>query len=476
MKVQVNPRNQCLNNIVLQLLGKTKSFLHKYFIYCRTRIYTMIINTIHGQFDITQSLFEEIVRNNPEWILLEDDETTQKINYDVALKLMQDEPKKSGQAMGLVYKLLKDGGLTQDQFNQFKREKRKLEKSMAEKEKQKVNTPSTNIDDNSESNINNDENNDELQNTQNKQNMVNNVDNSLKVIRQIQEFNRDQELHKQIKEAERLALNIVKRVKILIQKYVGIGGSHVASTPSFNTYNATNNPTGANDDTQQTTDISLKAESVNNDLNSVLNEEESANDNQPNQTTEPTVNQTGVYSPSSDWQRRIKTGAQLALGGFSITPLFGTRDQAGKALKYYKSALRTSDTSKIDNMITLLFELNFKNDIKIADEYAEERKKFENMVYSFLHNVVYKLEVNNDKHYDNILRVIRGDPALRDIFDINFTYTKQQMNTEENVISYRNKTDKIVDLILVSQPIFYQGKKVMKTIGDALAQGRNLTA
>ena len=127
-------------------------------------------------------------------------------------------------------------------------------------------------------------------------------------------------------------------------------------------------------------------------------------------------------------------------------------------------------------MITLLFELNFKNDIKIADEYAEERKKFENMVYSFLHNVVYKLEVNNDKHYDNILRVIRGDPALRDIFDINFTYTKQQMNTEENVISYRNKTDKIVYLILVSQPIFYQGKKVMKTIGDALAQGRNLTA
>lgn len=433
----------------------------------------MIINTIHGQFDITQSLFEEIMRNNPEWILLEDDETTQKLNLQTIFQDMQEHPENRHQWLEVAKSQLRnDGGLTQEQIDELESVVRQLDDELANKKEQTVNNNLTTDMDDNVNNNNNKSNEDD----KNSQNIINNVDNRLTVIRQMQELNRDQELHKQIKEAERLAINIVKRVKILIQKYVGIAGSHVASTPSFNTYNTTNNPTGANNDTQQTTDISLKAESVNNDLNSVLNEEESANDNQPIQTTELTVNQTGVYNPSSDWQRRVKTGAQLALGGFSITPLFGTRDQAGKALKYYKSALRPTDDSKIDNMITLLFDLNFKNDIKIADEYVDERKKFENMVYSFLHNVVYKLEVNNDKHYDNILRVIRGDPALRDIFDINFTYTKQQMNTEENVISYRNKTDKIVDLILVSQPIFYQGKKVMKTIGDALAQGRNLTA
>ena len=309
MKVQVNPRNQCLNNIVLQLLGKTKSFLHKYFIYCRTRIYTMIINTIHGQFDITQSLFEEIMRNNPEWILLEADKATQEANDQIMFNYLKAHPDDYENVYQYTTTMHK-----QDDKEISDQGYRKIAKLYAKMK-------------------NHDE---ELKNPNGKKDgfrqFVLNTEgpNALakasmpQIVQMIQKFNRNQELHKQIQEAETLATGVIKRVKDVIQRYSGLAGSHISGTKSqFNTYdktkegNTANNnvePQQPNNKTQQ-----VKVENVEWDDMEIMNEEVAQNI-QP--TSEPVMNPTGTYKTTSGTPRKVKTALQQAFGGFAIEPLF----------------------------------------------------------------------------------------------------------------------------------------------------------
>ena len=420
------------------------------------------VNTINGKFNISESLFEEIMKNNPE--LLEDDNATRRSNEQLIMNDYRIHPETASEwSKEYIDKLYKEGGLTKKGYQNLRRQLGRLNQyrhNLNDDEKQKDFVGfSKSIDSQNPQDI-------DSQNPQD-------------IFGQIRGMNNNAELHNQIKEAERLAANIVKRVKILIQKYVGIGGTNVSATPSFNTYsgNTANNPANTNvepprpnNDNQNVDANVMKTE------NGEQVTEEVAEDISNSSPSTQTTSSINYYQPSSKSGRKIKSGIQLALGGFAITPLFGTRDQAGKAIKYYKSSIRKTKKSLIDDMIDNLFQLKFHTKGKIPSDYQEDVKKFENMAYSFLHNVVYKLEVNNDKHYENVLRVIRGDPALKDLFDINYVYTKQQMDTNENVISYRNKNDQIVDLLLVSRPVFYQGKKIMQNIGNILTQGRNLTA
>ena len=458
MKVQVNPRNQCLNNIVLQLLGKTKSFLHKYFIYCRTRIYTMIINTIHGQFDITQSLFEEIMRNNPEWILLEADKSTQEANDHIMFNYLKAHPDDYENAYQYTTKMHK-----QDDKEISDQGYRKIAKFYAKMK-------------------NHDE---ELKNPNGKKDgfrqFVLNTEgpNALakasmpQIVQMIQKFNRNQELHKQIQEAETLAIGVIKRVKDVIQTYAGLAGSHISGSKSqFNTYDKTkegntvnNNTTTPSKSGTPTKEVMVAHVEQNDDK--ILNEEDTQN---TTTTSEPVMNPTGTYKTTSGTPRKVKTALQQAFGGFAIEPLFKNVNQAGKALKYYKASChKNNGKSLIDDMIDLMFYIKFDNEEQIDKKYQKELKKFESMVYSFLHNVVYKLEINNIQHYDNVMQIIRGDPTLNDMFNVNYNYTRQQFDTKENVIMFRNKQDSIVDFLLVARPLLYQGRKLAKGVIDAFS-------
>lgn len=420
----------------------------------------MIINTIHGQFDITQSLFEEIMRNNPEWILLEDDETTQKINLDTIYKDIKIHPEnlrkwfnaaKSGSLKGV--------GLTQEEIDEFIRvhdeELSELFRQNAMKRRQETNdTSNTSTENNEETET------------------IENPD-MPKIIQMIQKFNRDQELHKQIQEAETLATGVIKRVKDVIQTYAGLAGSHISGTKSqFNTYDKTkegntvnNNTTTPSKSGTQTKEVMVAHVEQNDDK--ILNEEDTQN---TTTTSEPVMNPTGTYKITSGTPRKVKTALQQAFGGFAIEPLFKNVNQAGKALKYYKASChKNNGKSLIDDMIDLMFYIKFDNEEQIDEKYQEEMKKFESMVYSFLHNVVYKLEINNIQHYDNVLQIIRGDPTLNDMFNINYNYTRQQFDTKENVIMFRNKRDSIVDFLLVARPLLYQGRKLAKGVIDAFS-------
>ena len=126
-------------------------------------------------------------------------------------------------------------------------------------------------------------------------------------------------------------------------------------------------------------------------------------------------------------------------------------------------------------MIQLLIDI--KNGVyKLSKEERKYYPKFENMAYNFLHNTVYRLVVNNDKNYNNILSIIRNDPALRDLFEIDFNNTTQQFDTKENIISYRNKQDNIVDALIIATPMFYQGKEIFKQLAKIGAYGERLKA
>ena len=55
------------------------------------------------------------------------------------------------------------------------------------------------------------------------------------------------------------------------------------------------------------------------------------------------------------------------------------------------------------------------------------------------------------------------------MFNINYNYTRQQFDTKENVIMFRNKQDSIVDFLLVARPLLYQGRKLAKGVIDAFS-------
>lgn len=418
----------------------------------------MIINTIHGQFDITQSLFEEIVRNNPEWILLEADKATQEANDQIMLNYLRAHPDDYENVYQYTMKMHKqdDKEISDEGWKKISQLYAKMKNHDEE-----LKNPDGKKDGFKQFVLNT-----EGPNALAKANIP-------QIIQMIQKLNRDQELHKQIQEAETLATGVIKRVKDVIQTYAGLAGSHISGTKSqFNTYDKTkegntvnNNTTTPSKSGTQTKQVMVAHVEQNDDR--ILNEEDTQN---TTTTSEPVMNPTGTYKITSGTPRKVKTALQQAFGGFAIEPLFKNVNQAGKALKYYKASChKNNGKSLIDDMIDLMFYIKFDNEEQIDEKYQEELKKFESMVYSFLHNVVYKLEINNIQHYDNVLQIIRGDPTLNDMFNINYNYTRQQFDTKENVIMFRNKRDSIVDFLLVARPLLYQGRKLAKGVIDAFS-------
>lgn len=259
----------------------------------------------------------------------------------------------------------------------------------------------------------------------------------------------DEELKTQIQKVEQISFNIIGRVKKLIQNYSGIAGSNTA-------------PTKSEFDDEKINQLPEK------DKNKFINPLNAKNNTYKDGTIKK-------FATSSGMDRKISSELKLALGGFKLSPYFGKDTYNGKALKYYKSATKKSNNSKIDDMIQLLIDI--KNGVyKLSKEERKYYPKFENMAYNFLHNTVYRLVVNNDKNYNNILSIIRNDPALRDLFEIDFNNTTQQFDTKENIISYRNKQDNIVDALIIATPMFYQGKEIFKQLAKIGAYGERLKA
>lgn len=371
--------------------------------------------TDRGLFEITESLFNAIKINNPS--LLENRISEKQKRYGTKKSV-----KSNVQQQIIDDSAEKNGTLSSDLNSKVSSE--------VKKENDKNNE------------INDEINNDTL-------NDINKTNNLKKINSRLINMLNDSELKEQIKEVEQISFNIIGRVKKLIQNYSGIAGSNTAPTKSeFNDEKINQLPEK--------------------DKNKFINPLNAKNNTYKDGTIKK-------FATSSGMDRKISSELKLALGGFKLSPYFGKDTYNGKALKYYKSATKKSNNSKIDDMIQLLIDI--KNKVYVLSE--EERKyypKFENMAYNFLHNTVYRLVVNNDKNYNNILSIIRNDPALRDLFDIDFNNTTQQFDTKENIISYRNKHDNIIDALIIATPMFYQGKEIFKNLSKIGDYGKQLKA
>lgn len=371
------------------------------------------IITDNGLFYITNELYEAIKINNPS--LLENRVTEKQKRYGTKKSV-----KKSVQQQIIDDSAEQNGILSSDLNSKVSSE--------IKKENDK-------IDIDNDANANN--------------SIVYNKNNSKKSNSILSNMLNDSELKEQIKEVEKISFNIIGRVKKLIQNYAGIAGSNTA-------------PTKSEFDDEKIKNLSNKNK---NKYRNPLNAKDNVYD-------DGTIKK---FSTSSNMGRKLSSELKLAIGGFKLSPYFGKDSYNGKALKYYKSATIKSNNSKIDDMIQLLIDI--KNNVYNLSSY--ERKiypKFENMVYNFLHNTVYRLEVNNDKNYNNILSIVRNDPALRDLFDIDFNNTTQQFDTKENIISYRNKHDNIIDALIIATPMFYQGKEIFKNLSKIGDYGKQLKA
>lgn len=253
----------------------------------------------------------------------------------------------------------------------------------------------------------------------------------------------DKELHEQIKETEKISLSIVKRCRDTIQSYLGIWGSNIVSTKSkFD-----------NDEEKIPSSEKGKYRSV--DKTNLIGKSKNIS----------------KFTSASDLGRSTKANLQLGLGGFKFSPYFTNPEKSGKALKYYKSYNHDAEYSKIDDMINMMILYKTKTYERDERDTDDVITKFTNMVNNFLHNTVYRLVVNNDDNYNNIIRAIRSEPAIRDLFNIESSASMQQFNTKEDILAFRNKHDKIIDLVIIATPLFYQGKEIVKQLGNIMKHG-----
>mgnify|MGYP006993851092 CR=1 FL=1 len=253
----------------------------------------------------------------------------------------------------------------------------------------------------------------------------------------------DKELHEQIKETEKISLSIVKRCRDTIQSYLGIWGSNIVATKSkFD-----------NDEEKIPSSEKGKYRSV--DKTNLIGKSKNIS----------------KFTSASDLGRSAKANLQLGLGGFKFSPYFTNPEKSGKALKYYKSYNHDTEYSKIDDMINMMILYKTKTYERDERDTDDVITKFTNMVNNFLHNTVYRLVVNNDDNYNNIIRAIRSEPAIRDLFNIESSASMQQFNTKEDILAFRNKQDKIIDLVIIATPLFYQGKEIVKQLGNIMKHG-----
>ena len=284
---------------------------------------------------------------------------------------------------------------------------------------------------NKENNQENNQENKEILSTKNKDNK--NKDNTLKYM-----VENDYELHKQISSIEMLSSHIIKRIKYILHSQAGIMGSNTNATPSkFPEY----------DDEDLFSDNNF-------DPN--------------NRTINHTMTNKSVNSMRSNSSpiRKGFSELKLAFGGFKITPFFGDLNSSvsGKALKYYASAQKDTKNSRIDEMIRTLIKLKTNPELFDKEDLDNYQKPFEQMAYRFLHNVVYNLLINNETHYDEMLRIIRNDNVLKDMFNISYLNIQQQLNARENIMYFENLENGTIDLLLIISPLLAKGRKIIDNL------------
>lgn len=375
--------------------------------------------TDRGIFEITESLYEAIKKNNPmllerKRIKIKNHNSKKSVKQNVQQQIIDDSAKRNDNISDDIKKEVSD-----DVKVSIKKEK----------------------------NTNTNANNTELTN-----NFNNNSDESYKDS--LEYFVKyDEELHRNIVSVEALSTQIIKRIKYVIHSQAGIMGSSTSASPS--------NFSNLDDSDNQNIDNKNSSKTLKN-KKYINNPSEEITDNIPS---------------SSSLFRKGTSELKLAFGGFKLEPFFGPLDSSvsGKALKYYYSSIEKNDKSRIDEMIEKLIKIKSDDEtIKNSDDYKKYGKEFEQMAYKFLHNVVYKLSVNNDNHYDIILRLIKYDDVLKKMFDIDYSNVQQQLNAQENILSFKNKKNNVVDLLIIASPLFAKGKKILNNLKPLWNVGKQL--
>lgn len=422
--------------------------------------------TDRGIFNITNSLLEAIKKNNP--VLLEA-KKKDSYGYENLLlpKLSKYGFKDAKQITPILNKIAEKNPDILSNFNKTSeiiikaienaKEKKKIQDNSekqselvkdksgqqildSQKEKNKnisgdlENSVTPEVKKEVDSEIENKENNQknkEILSTKNENNK--NKDNTLKYM-----VENDYELHKQISSIEMLSSQIIKRIKYILHSQAGIMGSNINATPSkFPEYN--------NEDLFSNNNADPNNRTINHSM------------------TNKFVNSMGSNSPLI---RKSSSELKLAFGGFKIEPYFGDLNSpiSGKALKYYASAQKDTKKSRIDEMIGTLIKLKTNPELFDKNDLDDYQKPFEQMAYRFLHNVVYNLLINNETHYDEMLRIIRNDNVLKDMFNISYLNIQQQLNARENIIYFENVENGTIDLLLIISPLLAKGRKIIDNL------------
>ena len=377
------------------------------------------INTVNGEFNITESLLEAIKINNPE-ILVE--------KSSMEYQTLMNQARKYGME-----------GLPQDieqQISKLSKDEQKNIRTFIKNQKKQIKNADNKLGQN-----------DKESSQLEKQPNVNKLGVEDASQWTLKQFVESEDLHQQIQDAEKMATGIIKRAKRVIHTAVGIVGSHTSATPSkFKTPKT---------QTQQPT---------NGAQNTDANQNVQAND--VNKNTQDSIK--NYYDTNSDWRRKTGSEIKLAIGGFKFSPLFGKAESStsGKALKYYKASQRPTPYSYIDEMVNK-FILIKSNPDKFEDNAKEDKKyltDFTDMAYSYLHNVVYRLEINNDSRFSSIINALRLDPVLNDLFDVTNVNTVQLLDTKEQVIAFKDKKSGIISMIIVATPMFAVGKEIWNNL------------
>ena len=178
---------------------------------------------------------------------------------------------------------------------------------------------------------------------------------------------------------------------------------------------------------------------------------------------------------STKWSKMAGI-ASLAAGAYNFKPyipsvnmdydVLKNTEHYKKAIEYYSTAMKPNKNSMIDNIVAFSERLNKRqSDDSQVDVSKEDKDLLKKTVASFLHNIVFELNVTNRQNYDEILRAIRYDTELTSHFNIVNAGHVRMFNAEEECLIFTDKHTGTIVAVIIAHPLYAVGSEVIRKIG-----------
>lgn len=440
--------------------------------------------TKNGLFNISQSLYESIRNNNPEFLIESNEDLA-----DVLIKALKNKLGIAGtkEQIRLLRNYLNSKDLSNHMTNDewkdlqnevsqlFVQEKREevedlIKNATGDNKKVSEEDIKKNINDSAEEiaqkvlpndekpliNATSVENNEKIEQEKDKntspivKKQQSKVSRSKKIsdgkISVLKDFIKNPKLKKEIINSEELAISLVKYIKRINYERLGVLGSDTQAAKSFSkdAYDEDNK----NSDAVLPNKVKMGAYKYYNDSDV--------------RTTGQRVPLRNRYQKTSPYSsKNLGAEAKLALGGFKLNPIPDNNEYLGLSLRFIGDAMEMNSGSILAKMISTEYKIRNHQE-KELNATKTEIKAFDEMVKRFLQNISYQLVINSTEEFSRIIQVMKYDPKIRNNFNVREMNDIRVMDSKRTIITFVEKKSGNIALVIIAEPFLARTKELLK--------------